>query len=144
MALTAQQWAQNWVAGMTNANDKIRAGVQATMEAPGIAASTAIPKMRANWIASIDNGTWLHRVTAVTLQQWQQAMINKGLPRIADGVRAAQGKVQAFATVALPIYQQLQAQVHAMPKVTPADSENRVLAWMRGMRDAKSALRNYR
>lgn len=142
--ITAADWARNWVQGMTNAADKIRAGVNRVTESPGIAAVQAQDKMRANWLASIDNGTWMGRMASMTLQQWQQGMINKGLPRIADGVRAAQGKVQAFATVALPVYQQLQSQIRQMPAVTPQDMEARVLAWMRGMRAAKPALRNYR
>jgi hypothetical protein len=139
--VTAQQWAQSWANGMSGADAKIRAGVMATVLSPGQEALGSIAKMRANWIAAIDSGRWAIAMGAMTVQEWQQAMIQKGLPRIADGVAAGKPKVQAYANIAIPVMQALQAQIHAMPKTTPAESEARVLAWMRGMRNAKAQLR---
>ena len=134
---TAQQWAQNWVNGMTNAGERIKAGVMNVQTPPGESAVQAHTKMRANWLAAIDGNKWSNALLAVTLDSWKQSMIQKGIPRIADGVRASQGKVQNYATRAIPIMQALQQQVRSMPKITPQDSEARVLAWMRGMRNAK-------
>lgn len=141
MKTTAQQWAQDWVAGMNGAAEKMKRGVQAVTVSPGIGASDAIEKMRANWIKAIDNGTWQQAVTSYSLQQWQASMINKGIPRIADGVRNSQMKVQNYAQRAIPIYQQLQAQIDQMPKRTLADSLQRVRIWMEGMESAKQQLK---
>lgn len=132
--INAQQFAANWAQGMNNATDKMRQGAQNVKTAPGVSALNAKEKMKARWLDSVNSGKWGANVQAVTLQDWQQAYVQKGLPRIADGVRASQGKVQRFANEFLPFIQSLQQTVRAMPKVTPADSEARVLAWMRGMR----------
>ena len=141
MKTNAQQWAADWAAGMNAAGEKIKRGVGAVKEAPGVTAAKSIDKMRANWIAALDSGRWQLATTNVTLQQWQAAMINKGLMRIADGVRASQQKVQNYATRAIPVYENLQAQINQMPKRTIQDSLARVRVWMEGMQAAKDQLR---
>lgn len=141
MKTNAQQWAADWAAGMNNSQEKVKRGVNAVKEAPGVTAAKSIEKMRANWIAALDSGRWQMNTTAVTLQAWQSAMINKGLPRIADGVRAAQQKVQNYATRAMPVYETLQNQIRQMPKRTVQDSLARVRVWMEGMQAAREQLR---
>lgn len=131
--ITAQQFWERWQAGMNNSADRMRTGVQAVTQAPGERAHAAKDKMRAKWLASVDGGDWGMAMLDVTLQQWQQAMIQKGIPRIADGVRGAQGRVTNFATQLLAYEQQLQATVRAMPKITAADSKARMNAWFDGM-----------
>lgn len=128
----AQYWAK-WSQGMNNAQERIRAGVNAVQEAPGVRAGNAIAKMRANWLRSVDDGRWLRAVSAVTVQQWQRAMIEKGLPRIADGVRGAQPKVTNFANQLLAFEATLQQQVRQMPSITVADRRARMVAWFDGM-----------
>jgi hypothetical protein len=139
--VNAQQWAQDWVNGMTGAGDKIKRGVSAVQTAPGVKAFDAAEKMRANFIASVDSGRWGDAVLAVSLQQWQNAMIAKGLPRIQDGVRASQMKMQNYAQRAIPIYTALQAQIDSMPKRTLADSLQRVKVWMEGLNAQRANLK---
>lgn len=139
--INAQQWAENWVNGMNNAGEKMRRGAQAVTEAPSLRAVDAVNKMRANWIAAIDSGYWTGRMSSVTLDQWRNAYINKGIERIANGVAGARGKVQSYATRAIPIMTNLQNQIRQMPNATNQDAEARVLAWMRGMRAASDQLR---
>jgi len=138
--LTANEWAQNWMGAMLQADGKMRAGAQRLTYAPGAAAVQAVDKMRANWLAAIDSNQWANATGMVTVEQWRQAYIQKGIPRIADGVRAAQGKVQAYAQRAIPVYTQLQAQINAMPKRTLNDSKARMNAWLDGMVAAKGQL----
>lgn len=129
----AQQFWTNWSNGMNNSLDRMRAGVNAVQEAPGTRAVAAMAKMRANWLRALDEGKWTRGVTAVTVQQWQQAMINKGIPRIADGVRGAQNKVTNFAQQLLAFETALQGRVRQMPNVTVADRRARMNAWFDGM-----------
>ena len=139
--MNAVNWAANWSTGMNQATDKIRQGVQATTVAPSVGLLAAKDRMRARWLAAIDSPSFESAVQRVTLPMWQQAMISKGLPRISDGVRLAQPKVQGYATRAIPVYQQLQTLVRAMPKTTLNDSVARVRAWMEGIQNAKVVLR---
>lgn len=132
--ITAAQFAQNWGTGLQNATQKIQAGVQAVQQSPAAAAVQNQDKMKRNLIASIDNGVWAAGLSGYTLQMWQQDMIKKGVPRIADGVQNALPKVQKFAQQLLPYVQSLQAQVKQMPNNTDADADARMLAWARGMR----------
>jgi hypothetical protein len=131
--INAQLFWQNWQNGMNNSADRMRQGVAAVKTAPSEGAIAAKEKMRARWIQSIDTGKWASRTAEITLQQWQQAMIQKGIPRIADGVRGAQARVINFATQLLAYEMQLQQQVRAMPKITVADSKARMNAWFDGM-----------
>lgn len=131
--ITAQQFWERWQNGMNQSADRMRMGVQAVTENPMERAHAAIDKMRAKWLASVDNGDWGMGVLNVSLQQWQQAMVQKGIPRIADGVRGAQNRVTNFAQQLLQYESQLQAQIRAMPKITPADSRARMNAWFDGM-----------
>ena len=118
---------------MQNATARIQAGVRAVTVAPGTQAVAKVDKLRANFLRSLENNKWQNNTAAVTLQSWQSAMLNKGVPRITDGVNAAQSKVTNFATALLYYEGQLQSNIQQMPKITPQDSKNRMIAWFDGM-----------
>lgn len=132
--ITAAQFWTKWSNGMNQAGDRIRAGVNAVLTTPGYDAIAQQAKMRANWLNAIDGGKWATNLGAMTVEGWRAAMIQKGIPRIADGVRGAQARVTNFATALLQFENQLQQQVRAMPNATAGDKEARVIAWMRGMK----------
>lgn len=136
---TAQQWSANWLAGMQNSARKTTDGVNRMTEAPGPKAAAQQEKMRINWLARLADGTWARNVSSVSLETWRRKMIQKGIPRMADGAIQSQGKVTRWATYAAPRMQQLMTDVRAMPKITAQDSEARALAWMRGMRNVTKA-----
>jgi hypothetical protein len=139
MRVNAQQYAANWVAGMQNSTEKMRAGIQAVRDNPMLAAVEAQDKMRARLLAAIDSGKWARNTANVSLTQWQSAMINKGLARIPDGVRNAQQKMRGVGDTLIPFMANLQDQIRAMPNITAADAEARMLAWTRGMREFQIA-----
>lgn len=132
--ITPDQFWRRWEQGMNNAAERMRAGVQAVREAPQAAALRNVDKMRANFLRSLDSGKYASAMGRSTLQQWQQAMLQKGIPRIADGVRGAQTKVTAFANTLLQYEANLQQQVRAMPSATDADMKARMVAWYEGMK----------
>lgn len=133
--ITAADFYRNWSNGMNGAQERITRGVQAVTQSPGVQAAASQDKLRANWLRAIDSGKWARAMEQLTLGEWQRAMIQKGIPRIADGVRGAQAKVTNFASQFIPFITNLRQQVQAMPNTTPQDSEARVLAWIRGMRE---------
>ena len=89
-ATLAQMWAQN----LAGATTRMQAGAQAVTTSPGQAAAA----QQQVWLANVTAAAnlWAQKVSQVTTQQWQQAYINKGIPRVATGAQAAQ---QNFASV---------------------------------------------
>jgi hypothetical protein len=124
--------AQNWANAMQQAAQKATAGAQRVQESPGVRAANQAQK----WLQRVQEAApkWQRRVGAVTLQEWRDAYINKGVPRIASGAQQALPAYQAALTPLLQYEANLWAQVDSMPSTTEADRENRMLAWVRGMR----------
>jgi hypothetical protein len=102
--------ANAWVSGMQGAGTKITAGVNAVTVAPGQAAARQAGVWAQNTAAA--QAKYARNVAAVPLNEWQTAMTQKGIPRIASGATAAQGKYQAAMTQILP---QIQNIVSSLP-----------------------------
>jgi hypothetical protein len=83
-----QTLAQTWAQNLGAAQARMQAGAQAVTQSPGQAAAAQQAVWLANTTASAN--LWAQNVAAVTTQQWQQAYITKGLPRVATGAQAAQ------------------------------------------------------
>lgn len=85
----ATKWAQN-LGGATAA---YTAGVQAVTTAPTAQAAAASDR----WLTGIQQSVPKFKASlqAVSLQDWQNAAVNKGAPRLASGASAAQDKVSA-------------------------------------------------
>lgn len=137
MAKSAQQVTDKWVRNLSAAGQDIQAGVQAVRDNPAQAAIAKQAKMRQNILAAIDSGKWAAGLQNVTLQQWQNAMIQKGLPRIATGAQAAQTKFSQFMTKLLTYQEGLSGEIDAMPDLTLQDNINRMVAWTQGMSQFK-------
>ena len=98
--MSPQDIAARWSSGLGNATAKIQAGVEAVRTAPGAAAAANKSGYLSGVQSSVDK--WASRVSAVTLQSWQQDFINKGLPRISTGAQNAEPKMANFMTQFLP------------------------------------------
>jgi hypothetical protein len=109
-ALVSKKWADN----LSASTPSIRAGVQGVTEAPGVAAARAKQLWLQRITASQDK--WAQRVSSVSLSDWQQATLGKGLDRIATGAQAAIPKQTAFFQDFLPFIEQGAQTVRAMPK----------------------------
>ena len=112
--LNAQDATAKWVSNLSNATAAITRGVGSVTVAPGQAAANAATL----WLQRIQQSQdkWKKNVSAVTLQDWQQAMNSYGIPRIAQGAQAKQGKYQKFAESFYPYLQTGMDKVKAMPK----------------------------
>jgi hypothetical protein len=139
--LTPQQIADKWAQRLSGATADIKAGVMATKTAPSASAIAKKDKFRQNLLRAIDNGDWEAGLSKVTLGDWQQAMLNKGLGRIASGAQASQSDFANFMGELLPFQEQLTTQIKAMPDLTLEDNINRMATMVRGMSTFKRSKR---
>ena len=118
-----------WVQNLSAAADRMTAGANAVTKAPGQAAAAAADK----WLQRVTaaKAKFATNVAAVSLQQWQQAYINIGVPRVAQGAQAKQAKVQDFMTQFLPYLQRGVATIDQMPSTTLEDGIARATAMIR-------------
>lgn len=125
----AQQATEKWVTNIGQATARITSGVQAVQTSPGQQAAAAHQK----WLTRVQESAdkWRQRVGSVSLQDWQNAMINVGIPRIAQGAQAKQAKMEAFMNDFLPYLSQGVQRVEGMPSVTLEDNINRAVAMIR-------------
>lgn len=131
--VTPQQAAEKWARRLSQATPDIQRGVENTTINPMERAAAAQDRMVSRWNESITNGKYKAGLARVSLPDWKQAMIQKGMPRIQAGVTQAQPKMQAFMEQMLPYQDRLSATIDAMPNVTIEDSIARMTAQVRGM-----------
>ena len=92
----ATRWAQNLGA----AGAKVTDGVNAVTTAPGAQAAAQVAVWAARTQAA--QAKFARNVASVSLNAWQQAVINKGIPRLASGAASAEPRFQQFMTKLLP------------------------------------------
>ncbi|KKN26922.1 hypothetical protein LCGC14_0869940 [marine sediment metagenome] len=129
--ITPSEYSEKWGRRLKGSTEDVRRGVSAVTEAPGIKAAQKVAKMKANLIKSLEDGTWERRVASVSLQEWKDKTLKKGIGRISQGVDEASGKMQDFASEFFPHLEEGQRIVDAMPDITLEDSIARATAMMR-------------
>lgn len=108
--------AQKWSSRLSGATTEITAGVNKVTQAPGQQAAAKADKWFQNVTAAKDK--WKRNVASVSVDDWKQSMTNIGIPRIAQGAQAKQGKYTAFASSFYPHLDAGTAKVNAMPDTT--------------------------
>lgn len=130
MARDPAQVAAKWSGNLANATQHITDGVNRVTQAPGQKAAAAADLWLQRIQASKDK--WRARVGSVSLSDWQAAMVNKGVPRIASGAQASQPKMQSFLADFLPFQERVTSSTHAMPKGTLEQGIARAANQIRG------------
>lgn len=97
---TPDQIAARWASNLGGATQKITEGVNAVQVAPGQAAA----RQKAVWLQNVtaSQAKWATRVASVPLADWQKAMSEKGVQRIASGAAGAQNRFAGFMGQLLP------------------------------------------
>lgn len=119
------QVAADWASRLGASGQKIQTGVQAVTVAPGQAAARQVNAYVANVQANAQK--WQTNVAAVSLTDWQNAVISKGLQRIGAGATAAQPKFAAFMAALLPYIERGVTQLPA--RGTFDQNVNRMTQW---------------
>jgi len=131
--ISSQAGAEKWRRRLQGATQDIAAGIQRVTENPAQKAIAKQSLLRDRFNASIDSGKWAKGLNRVTLNDWKQAAINKGVPRIAQGAADGESKYQAFAAQFYPYVESVQQEIDAMPKGSLEDSIARSTAAIRAM-----------
>ena len=121
--------AQDWANRLAAAGDKIKAGVESVQVAPGQLAA----RQKNVYVQRVTEraNTWAANTAAVSLQDWQGDMLNKGLARIGQGAQAAQGKFTQFMTRLLPYIETGRRQLPARGNLD--QNIARMTSWVRHM-----------
>src|SRR5262245_7475968 len=119
--LTPQEIAQKQISRTKGALDQMRTGIQRTTVAPGTIAATKASKMLEGVRLAIESGDWARRVAAVTLPEWQRAMLDKGVGRVSAGLDAAAADITDFHTQLQTFQTSLRSRLSSMPDVTLED-----------------------
>lgn len=130
--LSAEEAAEKWAQRTAGAVQDYQRGVQRVQVAPGALAA----RQRDAYVFKVQQNAdkFARNSQRVTLQEWQQASVEKGGQRLAGGVQAARPKVAQFMGEVMPHIDRGRQQLASMPKMSEVDSEQRALFWMRHMR----------
>lgn len=131
--LTAEQIAEKHNRRTKQSLQDIEAGVQSVTESPCHKAASRKDKMLRNLTAAVNNGKWAKGLMAVSTEEWKSKMIQKGIPRISEGLDAAKDKVVAFHQVRIPFQQKISDKLKTMPDTTLEDSIQRMNYQVREM-----------
>lgn len=131
--LTPKEAQEKHARRLKGAVEDMRLGVEKVTEAPTKKAAAKKEKMRANLMSAIDSGKWERGLGRVTLEDWKDKMINKGIGRVAAGVDGAAVKVEGFYAEVFPFIDAEKRKLETMPDVTLEDNINRMTTFIRGM-----------
>lgn len=139
MALSPQERAAKWGRNLVNAKPSIRAGVEGVTVAPTQKAAEAVDKYAAGCQRAVSDGSFVAGCKRVSLQQWKDLTINKGLNNLDAGVRAGESKVAIFQAKAEPYFKrakELASQVQGFGRQAAREKMEKVWDVMEELRQA--------
>jgi hypothetical protein len=135
---TAEQVSTKWLNNFSQSQSEMQAGVAAVTVGPGVLAAQKLQK----WINALNDPStqqkWQRNVAiGGALGPWQDAMNTYGISRAIQGAQQKQAKYTNAMNSLLPFIYQLRSSVRSMDDSTPAAREQRMIAFVRGMRQYK-------
>ena len=134
--LNPVEFAEKWGRRLKASTPDITKGIDRVTEAPGVKAAAQVEKLKQNFNKKVDDGTWARNVQ-VPLSEWKDKFKNVGVGRISGGVDKAKSKMEKFGAKLIPHVEAGQSKIDAMPKLTPEDSDARMISWSKHMRTFK-------
>jgi len=131
--ITPEEYAEKHARNLKASIEDIRRGLTRVTESPTAKAADQQEKMLARLSEAVRSGKWAAGLRRVSLEEWKEKTITKGLPRIAAGIDAAHGKQVDFATALFAHENRLLGEIARLPDLTLEDSISRATAWIRGM-----------
>ena len=116
MARSAQEIARKWQRNLSGSVESIRSGVQDVTVSPTEKAASKADQYLIGVQHAVDSGKYQRGLRSVTLEQWKQAMLDKGVPRIASGAASGEPKFTEFMQEFLPYIESGQRMLDNMPR----------------------------
>jgi len=132
-----ERWVRKQIERAAVAGPEYEEGVKDPERNPIEAALAANEKRIAKLRESIEKKTWEAKMAKLTIEDWRKPTLEKGVRRFPEGIRVAEPKIRDFVSKWRPILEGIQAAVRAMPDVTDADREARMLENLRRLKEAK-------
>jgi len=137
MVKKAERWNKKQIDRAAVAEDEYKAGIADPDRNPIDAALAAAEKRTARVKESLEKKTWEAAMKKLTIEDWRKPALAKGPARFIEGVKFAEPKIRDFVAKWRPILEEIQAAVRAMPEVTDADREKRMIENLRRLKKAK-------
>jgi hypothetical protein len=122
-----------WKSRTSAAQSDYVSGIETTTKDPVSAAIANQARLKTNFNQAVDTGKWANNLRAVGKAGWVRLSVAKA-NNFSNGVNNADEAFLAGFGPLLQFENSLQQQIDSMPNVTDTDRENRMLAWVRGMR----------
>lgn len=116
MTQSSSAIASKWAKNLAAATSSITAGVNSVTSSPTHKAAARAQAYADGVQRAVSSGKYAKKLMAVSLSDWQQAMIQKGVPRIAQGANAAVPKFDSFMSKFAPHLAALQSKLAAVPR----------------------------
>jgi hypothetical protein len=128
MAKSPQQVASKWSRNLGQASQSIAEGVRGVTESPTEKAAREAQRYVDGVNRAVQDGKWQSALRGVTLEEWREKMLTKGVQRIASGAQASQSKFEKFMADFLPHVEAGQRMLANMPKGDLASNIQRMIA----------------
>lgn len=130
-SITADEVMKKWADHGAASANTVKAGVQAVTEAPTAKAAARVEA----WVAGVQKSRdkFVQKLNAVTLQDWKNAMLGKGITNMGNGYNDPmnQRKFLVFMRSFLPYVRDGAQQVRQMPKGTLQQAIDRAAAMIK-------------
>ena len=134
MVISVERWIKKQLERVRVAEDEYKAGIESVTENPCAKAAEKADK----YLKRIEERVeyWKTRLSKISLEEWKRRTLEKAR-RFPEGVRAAEDRIREFVRNWQPILADIQAAVRAMPDLTDADREKRMIENLRRLKAAK-------
>lgn len=124
-SLTVAQVVEKWAKNGAGSGEAVKAGVNAVQESPMEKAAAAQDRWVAGVQRAAQSGKYAANLRAVSLSDWKNMMINKGIPNMQNGYAQGKAKFQRFMNEFLPYARDVSQQIKQMPRGTLQQSIDR-------------------
>lgn len=125
--------AAKWSRNLQGSTQQIQTGVTGVTVSPTALAAKQADAYLMGVQSAVQDGKWQAGLNRVSLQDWQQAMITKGIPRIQQGATTGKNKVESFMNEFMPFVESSQRALAATPRGGLEQNVQRMVTWTRQM-----------
>ncbi len=139
--LSAQEYVEKHATRLKGSVQDITRGVNRVTESPGAAAARQVDLMVAKINQAHAEGRLQRSLENIDLGEWKDAMVKKGVGRIAQGVDAAMGKNVRTAQNLLSAVDGAVSEVNQTPRGDLETNIGRMTTFVRRMADSKGKIK---